>query len=176
LERTRRKRSGIINRDRGAPLNKTLDVSMDRHAISELVNERANRFGTTNHQELRFIRDHLRQVQPAELFFGLLQVFCSSEGESTESQRQELAGRLLLDLMPPCELPPEQVIRVVLQSYALSVEELPWYLLRQFGERVLTTAFDKCSVGPLSSRETRSLETMRFWVRNYDPNDHEKNV
>lgn len=77
--------------------------------------------------------------------------------------RQEYAGRILTLLNPPCAAPLEEVLRVVLPGWNLSVEQLPRYLARTFGRDAVLHA-----LGALDARGEpgrSKTETIRYWLR-----------
>ena len=79
---------------------------------------------------------------------------------------KEYAGRLLHSLNPKCRLTAGDAVRAVLPYYEQSVEQVPWYLERQFGRSVLLAELDAIDVSDdLTASERKSLHTIQYWLR-----------
>src|SRR2546430_2011968 len=60
-----------------------------------------------------------------EAFNALIGVFCNADRPSSRYLDQEYAGRLLFALKPPSPLEFQTVIRRILPTWNLSIEQLP---------------------------------------------------
>lgn len=78
---------------------------------------------------------------------------------------QERAGRLLVAVRPRCLRSLEEVLRMTMGAWNVSVEQFPHYLSAVFGrEVVVETARRLAGTYPEGSREARALGTVRFWL------------
>jgi len=136
-------------------------ATLTRADIHDLVAERARRHGSRNAQDFAHLKHQLSTAEPDELFWGLLQPFLTRTGDDAY-EIQALSGHLLLCLNPPCPIRLEAVIQQIAQAYNFSVEELPWYLARQFGTDQLLAALESISVG--SDIPARVIETFKYWI------------
>jgi hypothetical protein len=101
----------------------------------------------------------LRQRPPTEVFDALFGVFDTRDGMA-----QEVAGRLLLELRPPCTPGIPEAIRRILPTWNISVEELFEYFEALVGRETLLRALDDVSLQTLSEREQVALDTIRYWL------------
>src|SRR5260221_10134717 len=105
---------------------------LTRSDIHHLVAERVQRHGSRNAQDFAHLKHRLSAAEPDELFWGLLQPFLTQNTDDAYDI-QAVSGRLLLCLNPPCPISFDVVIQHIGPGYNFSVEELPWYLAKQFG-------------------------------------------
>ena len=117
--------------------------------------------GKNTYGQLKFVMARSPKEVVFEALYGIFR-----DAPESSYREQQVAGRLLLDLLPPCPLPLVDCIAGVLSTWNLSVEELPWYLAKCFGADAVEDALKQLEMRPaLSDRETRSIETFRFWLR-----------
>ena len=127
----------------------------------------ADRFGGNNFQQVKQLIFWLSKCKPQEVFEGLFKIFLL---EDKYLQRQELAGNLLFQIKPKAKFNLLEKLFSCLETYNLSVEELPWYFVDIFGkEYVLNTLNIINNKNFLSNKAKRSLETIKWWVNNYNP-------
>jgi hypothetical protein len=102
---------------------------------------------------------------------GSAQETNSSKAISNDPDRtfdeQGLAGYLLWHCAYSCPTPPQNVILAVLDGWNLSVEELPWYLCREFGSDVVMNCSSSLLADSQVDRHRRALETLAYWSRVY---------
>ena len=79
-----------------------------------------------------------------------------------------MAGLLLWYCECKCLIDPVDVIRCLLPNWNLSVKEIPWFLCRQFGTEMVKSAIDKVRTEQVGKSNDRVLDTLAFWVRNYE--------
>jgi hypothetical protein len=102
-------------------------------------------------------------AEPDELFWGLLQPFVMRVGDDAYDV-QAVSGRLLLCLNPPCPIDFEAVIQQIAQAYNYSVEELPWYLARQFGTEQLLARLESIPSGSEAKITPQMIATLKYWI------------
>lgn len=130
--------------------------------ITAEVRRTASVFGSRNRQEFRRLHDMVSRAAPQQVFFGLMNVFLEKEFEA-----QQLSGRLLMGLQPKLQQPLDQIIRPVLESWNVSVEELPFYLARKAGMTQLLATLSSLESEPLSDSGTQAVKTFRYWLRQH---------
>jgi hypothetical protein len=103
----------------------------------------------------------LRAVEGVVLFRGLFPL-------AVAAQRDGLAypaAYLLLELEPPCDLSCEDALRLVAPNWDISIQEVPLYLITQFGKRELRRAVEFLvrdeAIGEV---EKKRLETILYWI------------
>jgi hypothetical protein len=138
-------------------------TTLTRTEVHHLVVDRACRRGSRNRQDFRHLKQKLSKVEAEELFWGLLQAFLTPD-TSYAYDVQALSARLLLCLNPPCPSVLEAVIHQTSPNYNLSVEELPWYLAKQFGADTLQAALENISVGIETDIPPQTIETFKYWL------------
>ncbi len=96
-----------------------------------------------------------------EVFEGLFAVLTSDE----RYVAQQLAGRLLIQVMPACPRTDlDTMLRSLLPVWDRSVEQVPWYLERAFGRGPLHDAIRRVGSCELDATETAALGSFGFWV------------
>lgn len=138
---------------------------MNSQEISALVTQSATRFGDQNCQQFEQLVSRLRKLEEGIVAEGLLGVFTEGSAPPVGSQAQELAGAILVKLMPKSAIELEPLLRAALPRYELSVEQLPNYLADRFGPRELEAALDKLDQDQFGVNCRRAIDTFRFWLR-----------
>jgi hypothetical protein len=138
-------------------------ATLKRTEVHHLVADRARRHGSRNSQDFRHLRHTLSKVEAEELFWGLLQAFLTPNTGNAYAV-QELSARLLLCLNPPCPSVLEELIRLTAPNYNVSVEELPWYLAKQFGADTLRAALERVSVESETGIPAQVSKTFNYWL------------
>jgi hypothetical protein len=138
-------------------------ATLSRADIYQAVTERSHRRGSRNAQDFAHLKHQLSMAEPDELFWGLLQPFVLRSGDDAYDV-QALAGHLLLCLNPPCPIGLEAVIQHIAPAYNFSVEELPWYLARQFGTDQLLATLESTPVGIETDIPARVIATFKYWI------------
>ncbi len=142
-----------------------MTTTWDRNVVAERVASAAERYGCDNPQQRKQLEFSLLRTDPVEVFFGLLNVFAQTLPE--EFAKHQLAGELLYLVKPKPQLTAYEILRAVLPTYEQSIEEIPWYLISEFGEEAFLAALDDLS-NELSGRHKQEcIRTMRFWSRRY---------
>jgi hypothetical protein len=139
---------------------------MNSDDITSLVAASASRFGFRDRQQVELLESRLRKAEQSEVLSGLVAVFCQGEPTQSNSDAQELAGRLLASLRPIGPLDLQATLRNALPRYDLSVEQFPVHLAALCGLAAVNSVLQALSQEPISEKERRALETMNFWLRN----------
>lgn len=142
---------------------------MNRYDISRRVHAIADRFGADNPQEFRLLSSQLARAEPDEVVAGLLLAASGGNPDQSNSDRQELAGRLLATLNPQGELDLARSLREILPAYDLSVEEIPRYLAGRCGREAVLSELRLIESTCLDTRTAASAKTMRWWLRDVAP-------
>jgi hypothetical protein len=128
---------------------------MNRNDIQALLRERG---------EYEQIRSRLQTADPAELFYALFPLAVSRQWDEPAAY---FAARLLYDLRPPCLLSCDAAIQATFATWDVSIEEVPWYLVTQFGKAVIEHTIQQLlSITP-GRQDRQTLETIRYWVGHY---------
>jgi len=138
---------------------------MEHSAVARLITESATRFGDRNPQQVQQLSSRLRKADPAEVLRGLISVFTHGQPAPQGSAAQELAGQLLVELKPGTPAGLEQILRLALPRYELSVEQFPRYLASTCGSSAVLQVLENISCEAPAAPVQRALETMRFWLR-----------
>jgi len=136
---------------------------MHRDEITELIVERANKYGPNNPQQIKQLSFYLAKVDPEEVFHGLYGVFKSIPSQDYMSQ--ELAGKILSKVMPRLYLDLVPLIKGVLENWNVSIEQLPFYFRDLCGIEVVAKAIERIDSAELNANQKNSLETMKWWLR-----------
>lgn len=138
---------------------------MEHPTVVGLVTESARRFGYRNPQQFQLLSSRLRKLNTVEVLHGLISVFTHGQPAPQGSAAQELAGQLLIELKPGTPTGLEEILRLALPRYELSVEQFPQYLAATCGSSEVLQVLEsiKCEAPPAPVE--RALETMKFWLR-----------
>jgi hypothetical protein len=127
---------------------------VDRHALRTAL------AATKDEAGYRSLRDAVRAMPPGELFAG---VFPLAAGSQTDGPAY-FAARLLWELNPPCPLSSEEAVRAMLTGWDISIEEVPFYLARQFGDEELYATVQRLEAETADHEATVRLGTIRYWA------------
>jgi hypothetical protein len=143
--------------------------------VAEEVTARAREHGGCDPQQRRYLLSRLAEMAEKEVVPGLLSVFhqCSDPESPQAIQEQELAGYLLLQGEHSCPLPLQDALLMLLDGWNVSVEEVPWYLVREFGQDAVRSCISSLLESHVTERHQRALRTLYFWVRNFEPRQRE---
>ncbi len=133
--------------------------------IAARITAAADNYSPSNPQQLKQLHTALCRAEPREVYFGIMAVFLTPRFGP-----QEVAGRLLIGIKPRPREPLEEIIRDVLGTWDLSVEQLPWYLAEKFGgSEVLNTLAALEGEGTRTEQELVAIGTFRFWLPKFHP-------
>jgi hypothetical protein len=107
-------------------------MNLSRDQIAEKVIHSADNYSSSNPQQFKQLKFIFSKCDKEELFKGLYLVFL--EQNENYFQRQQLAGKLLYSIKPRLQINLYDIIKKCLNTYNLSIEELPWYLSELCGK------------------------------------------
>ena len=157
-------------RKKRAPVLRALGISLsslNRNQIIEKVCNSADKYGSSNPQQLEQLIFVFSRASQREAFFGLFAFFYDPSLQENEYERQKLAGIILLTICPEPALKLDGSVYAAALTWNFSVEELPWYWCKTFGSSVVIT-FITGLIADSDEQLTKSLETMLFWLRRYE--------
>ncbi len=124
-----------------------------------------DRYGRINPQQYSQIESMLRQLDSADVFRVLYTVLTNANRPTTRFADQELAGRLLIALQPPCPIEPREAIQELLNYYNLSIEQIPWYFAQQYGKQAVLEILEKLKTGVVDEQQQQCIETWKWWLQ-----------
>ena len=139
-------------------LNHSIGVwlTMDRNQLDAAIRS-ANVNGTRDELLLR-----LRDLPDSTLFDSL---FALASDTQTNAPALD-AATFLLELNPKCPIKCVDVVRNIATSdWFISIEELPWYVVKQFGLTEVLDAVADVRSEPLSEIQLAYLRTIEYWVK-----------
>ena len=138
--------------------------------VAAEVVTRAREHGGSNPQQRKYLLDHLSKLPAEVVVTALLSIFARPEDPELPEifAQQSLAGFLLWHGKHPCPVPLSDAIVGLLDGWNLSIEEVPWYLSREFGAVRVLACIDSLLAQHQSAHHQRVLQTLRYWVR-YEP-------
>ena len=75
-----------------------------------------------------------------------------------------MSAYVLYALNPPCQLPPDDAIASLLPAWDISIEEVPWYLLKQFGRESILASVERLRAKAGDTSAIVRLVTIAYWV------------
>ncbi len=135
------------------------------------VSARARKYGGLNPQQQKYLLICLDKIHSNEVVPALFSIFArTTDPESEHSfQEQQLAGYLLLFGRHSCPVPLKDALIMLLDGWNVSIEEVPWYLAREFGQAAVLNCIAGLLESQISEQRQRILQTLDFWVRSYKP-------
>lgn len=98
------------------------------------------------------------------VFDALYGIFLDEEKGIRNFQEQEIAGRMLYELLPKTSKPLKLLVRNCLNNWNYSVEELPFYFREVFGKCALESTVNQIEKdGDLNEYEKGALKVFRRW-------------
>jgi hypothetical protein len=142
--------------------------SWDRLKVIEKVSKAADVHGSSNPQQLKQLILNCKNAKEREVFFGLFSFFYDASLQTNQFERQQLAGIILLSVVPASPLSLDGAVYASAKYWDLCIEELPWYWCEVFGKseviNFLTELIPSCKDSVLK----KSVETMQLWCRDYE--------
>ncbi len=140
---------------------------MNRKAVVEKVKISADKYGSSNTQQIEQVTSVLKQATDRELFFGLFSFFYDPELQENNYQRQKLAGLILFKISPKCPLELDGAIYAIPKHWDRSIEELPWYLCKAFGKAAVQKFLKELLPDVKEGEIKESFKTMLFLSNEY---------
>ena len=108
--------------------------------------------------------DALRAFEPSELFDTLFAVSVLAQGGAYPVA---FAGCALFVLNPPCSLTVNETVGRLMSEWDISLEEVVFYLAKQFGAAAVTEAADQLQSSSPAHEAAVRLRTVRYWTGVY---------
>jgi len=140
---------------------------MDRQTIVEKVKNSADKFGSSNTQQIKQLTSSCKNASDRELFFGLYSFFYDPDIQENNYQRQQLAGIILYKVSPKCPLDLDGAIYAAPKHWNRSVKELPWYLCKVFGKSKVKEFLEKLLPSVEEGDTKECFKTMLFLSNDY---------
>lgn len=102
----------------------------------------------------------LRRLSPDKQFALLWPLATSSQSRAPAYP----AAVLLHRLNPPCSLSCTDAVAALLPDWDISIEEVPWYLVAQFGRAHVTSSAEGLASARDSLVESRMLSVVVYWA------------
>lgn len=134
----------------------------------EKISISADEFGYKNPQQIHHLVALGRSIPEADVFRSLFAFFYDPALQTNGKVRQELAGKLLLDLNPKCPLDLEQIVQSIPRVWNVTVEELPWYVCNAFGAGQVELFLQAVIETSENIHFRGAYETFLFWVQAYE--------
>jgi len=139
----------------------------DRLEITDKIRDSADRYGSSNAQQIKQLISSCENAPEREQFFGLFSFFYDPTLQENAYQRQQLAATILYEISPSCPLNLDGVIYAMPKYWDLSIEELPWYLCKVFGKLKVQEFLEELLSDVKEGEIKKSFKTMLFWVKGY---------
>ncbi len=139
-------------------------MSQDSKTIVRRIYAAVDDLQRMDEQRLKQFIAAMRCRPAEEAFDALIGVFADSSREQTRYLDQEYAGRLLLAVQPPCACDVRNVVRRVLRTWDVSVEQLPLYFEAVAGRDAVLQALQHLENQPLSEGEQHAIRSFRYWL------------
>lgn len=108
------------------------------------------------------IRD-LESADPKLIFDTLFPISIREQG--SENGPVAFSAYALYALNPPCPLTcAEAVAAIIDKQWNISIEEVPWYLVNQFGSKQLLRAIEIRLENEADKGTSVRLNSLRYWV------------
>ena len=141
-------------------------MAWDRRKIVARIRDAATRFpsrDSVNPQQYRQLNRALRSIGADEAYAALREILVTSSPDSYGEQ--EYAGRLLLDISPPCRGDPIDTVSEILPRYNLSVEQIPWYFAGALGRDDLLCVLGDLDDTLADAHAIRACRTWQWWLK-----------
>lgn len=135
--------------------------------IKQLVQDRAIEFGANNPQQTNYLSKRFAKLSDDIVVAGLVAVIAEAPDSQEGFDQQRLAGLLLWYGKHRCYLELGDVLNQIIDSWDLSIYELPYYLCREYGISAVQTVLQHMNVDLHQPEQQRRLSTLEYWVRWY---------
>jgi hypothetical protein len=113
-------------------------------------------------RQLGSLVDQLRAAEQDVLFQTLFQLAVRKQGH--DQGPVAMSAYALHALNPPCLLSVDEAVSSLLNDWDPSIEELPWYLVKQFGAEAVLRSAEKLAAGIIDGSTKARLLTIKYWV------------
>jgi hypothetical protein len=112
-------------------------------------------------RDIPAVANKLREY-PDEVLFNNL--FFTSVEKQEKGKPVAFAAYVLNELNPKCSLTCEQAIKSLLSSWEISIEEVVYYLAKQFGKEHILNAISSLSKTHTQEDELMRLRVIKHWL------------
>ncbi len=114
-------------------------------------------------RDLKPLVADLDRIPGSALFDALFPVAIREQGQA--SGPVAMSAYALHALNPPCQLPIDDAIASLLPSWDISIEEVPWYLAKQFGSDAVLASVERIRARHTDPTALTRLQTVEYWIR-----------
>jgi len=104
----------------------------------------------------------LRDADPNTVFQALFSYAIRAQGIGHGPVA--MSAYTLHALNPPCPLPVDDAVARLLGDWDISIEEVPWYLVKQFGREEVLASVERLRAVHTDARAVARLRTIEYWV------------
>ena len=101
---------------------------------------------------------------PGDIIFNALFPIAIRE-QAVGSGPVALSAYVLYSLNPTCGFSVEEAVSSLLDSWDISIEEVPWYLANQFGRDAVLESVGKIRAEQTDPTVATRLRVIEYWVR-----------
>ena len=113
-------------------------------------------------RDLRPLVAELAVVPGKVIFEALFPVAVRAQGEGNGPVA--MSAYVLYALNPVCPLPVDEAVASLLPSWDVSIEEVPWYLAKQFGVESVRTSVMRLRHQRTDELSLTRLRTIEYWI------------
>ena len=124
------------------------------------VIERVGR--TQSGRDLKPLVADLADVLAPVIFDALFPIAVREQGQA--SGPVAMSAVALHALNPPCRLSVDDAVASLLASWDISIEEVPWYLAKQFGRDAVLASVERLRTRESDKTALTRLSTIEYWV------------
>lgn len=113
-------------------------------------------------RDLKPLVADLAGVPAPVVFDALFPIAVREQGEA--SGPVAMSAYALHALNPPCRLSIDDAVSSLLPSWDISIEEVPWYLAKQFGRDAVLASVARLRARQTDQTALTRLRTIEYWV------------
>src|SRR5262249_483053 len=113
-------------------------------------------------RDLKPLVADLADVPGPVIFDALFPIAVKEQGET--SGPVAMSAYVLHALNPPCRLPVNDPVASFLPAWDISIEEVPWYLARQFGREAVLSSVEGLRARQSDPIVLTRLRTIEYWI------------
>lgn len=113
-------------------------------------------------RDLKPLVADLAGVPAPVVFDALFPIAVRDQGEA--SGPVAMSAYALHALNPPCRLSIDDAVSSLLPSWDISIEEVPWYLAKQFGRDAVLASVARLRARQTDQTALTRLRTIEYWV------------
>jgi hypothetical protein len=114
-------------------------------------------------RDLKPLIQDLSTVSSEVIFRTLFPIAIRAQG--AKSGPVAMSAYILDALNPPCPLQVDDAVASLLSEWDISIQEVPWYLVKQFGADQILGSVERLSGKYADNAALVRLRTIRYWVK-----------